>query len=553
MVLTQGARGQSNLHHEASAPLLLLLGVTGLVLLIACANVANLLLARAAGRSAELAVRLSIGASRRQVVGQLLTESVLLGVLGGTLGLVVAQWTLSFVRATLPERAAVFLEHGLDVRMLAFTALVAIGTGVAFGLYPALHATRPDLTSAIRSQGGMTSGLRSAGRFRTGLAVGQIALALTLLIAAGLFVKSLLNVSRVELGLETERLVTFSIYPELNGHSVPQSLAMFGRVEEELGALGEVEDVTASIVPLIAGDSWGNDVTLEGYEKEPDENMNSRFNAVGTAFFRSIGTPMLLGREFEDSDTPDSPRVAIVNEAFVERFGLENPVGTWMSAGRGREETGLDTQIVGVVRDSKYNDVKGRVPPLFYRPYRQVEFAGWMHFYVRTRSPESTFASVREIVRRADPNLPIVQMRTMDEQIAETLVNDRLISSLSAAFAILATLLAAIGLYGVISYTMAQRTRELGLRMALGADQASVRKMVMRQVGWMALVGGGVGLVAALAMGRLASSMLYELESYDPSVLAGAVILLGMVALGAGLVPAERAARTDPMIALRYE
>ena len=552
IALTDGQRGQSSASRDARTPLLLLFSITGIVLLIACANIANLLLARGAGRSLEMAIRLSLGATRRQLMTQLLTESCLLALLGGIASLLIAYWTLGLVVSLLPSESATALDLHLHLSALWFTAALSIGTGILFGLFPALHSTRPDLASTIRAGTGKHSGARAAARFRTSLVTAQIALSMALLISAGLFIKSLHNISRVDLGLKVDNVVTFGISPELNGYDHARSRAFFARVEDELSTLPGVTGVTASLVPLLAGSNWGTDVSVEGFEKGPDTDANARFNEVGPGYFRALGVPLLAGREFTLSDAIGTPRVAVVNEAFAKKFGLgRDAVGKRMSSGR--RDT-LDTQIVGLVRDAKYSEVKDEIPPLFFAPYRQDSTVGAMSFYVRTSiGTEQLLRTIPAVLKRLDPNLPVENLKTMPQQVRENVFLDRMIGTLSAAFALLATLLAAVGLYGVLAYSIAQRTNEIGVRMALGADGSRVRRMVLRQVGLMTLIGGVVGIAAALALGRAARSILFEIQSYDPVVVALAAIVLTLVALGAGYIPALRASRIEPVQALRYE
>ena len=547
-----GQRGQSSTHAEARTPLILLFSITGIVLLIACANIANLLLARAANRSMEMAVRLSLGASRWQIVRQLLTESLLLAVMGGVASLLVARWTLAGIGSILPPGAVDTLQLTLDPTVVLFAAGLSIATGLLFGMFPALHATRPDLITTMRQSTGQPSGARAAARFRTSLVTAQIALSMALLICAGLFVRSLTNVSRVDLGLKIENLVTFGISPELNGYEPARTMAFFQRVEEELAAIPGVTDVAAGRVPLIAGSNWGSDVYVEGFERDPDTDANARFNQIGPGYFRTIGVPLLAGREFTRADLAGAPKVAIVNEAFAKKFGLgRDAVGKRMSFW-GDEE--LDTEIVGLVKDAKYSEVKQEVPPLFFAPYRQDTTVGQIYFYVRTAmTPEQVLRTIPAVIKRLDPNLPVEELKTMPQQVRENVFLDRMISTLSAAFAVLATLLAAVGLYGVLAYTVAQRTREIGVRMALGADGGRVRRMVLRQVALMTVIGGVIGIAAALALGRWAQSLLFELEGNDPIVVVLSAVLLGAVALGAGYIPALRASKVDPMRALRYE
>jgi len=553
ITLADGTRGQSTLHAETRMPLILLLTITGVVLLIACANIANLLLARGAARSQEMAIRGSLGAGRRHLFTQLLAESVLLATLGGVASLFVAQVTLSVIGTFLPPEAIRMLSLELSPTVLVFTGALSLGTGILFGLYPALHSTRPDLVTMLKANSGQPSGGRGASRFRTGLVTAQLALSMTLLASAGLFLKSLLNVSRVDLGLRTENVLTFAISPELNGYEPERSLALFERTEEQLSAIPGVASVTAALVPVLAGNSWGSSVRVEGFESGPDTDVNSRFNEIGPNYFSTLGMPLLAGREFSVSDGPGAPKVAIVNEAFARKFGLDsrNATGRYMGTGRGDE---LDTRIVGVVQDARYSDLKAEVPPVFFRPYRQDTSLGSIHFYVRTSiEPNLILAAIPPLMGRLDPNLPVEELKTLERQVQESVVVDRLVTTLTAAFAVLATLLATVGLYGVLSYTVTQRTREIGVRMALGAGGGRVRGMVLKQVARMTVIGGTLGILAAVFLGRAAESILFELESSDPFVLVTVAVVLAVVALGAGYVPAWRASKIDPMEALRYE
>jgi predicted permease len=549
----EGRRGQSSVRGEALRPLALLLGVTGLVLLIACANIANLLLARAASRAGEMAIRLSIGASRWQLVTQLLTESITLAFFGGLAGLIVARWTLDLILSLLPSDAAQTLPVEIDGAVMLFAGALSLGTGVLFGLFPALHSTRPDLLSTLKGQSGQPAGARAAARFRVTLATAQIALSMALLVSAGLFTRSLFNVSRVDLGVRVDNVVTFGVSPELNGYTPERSRQFFERLETELGSLPGATGVTASLVPLLAGDNWGNDVAVEGFKSGPDIDSNARYNEIGPGYFRTLGVPLMAGREFTAADSLKAAKVAIINEAFAKKFNLgRDAVGRHIGQGGSRGK--LDTVIIGLVQNAKYSQVKQVVPPLYFVPYRQNERIGSMNFYVRTSlEPTAFLATIPQAVARLDRNLPLEDLRTMPQQIRENVFLDRFISVLSAAFGALATLLAAIGLYGVLAYTVAQRTREIGLRMALGAAPGRVRAMVLRQVALMTLVGGGIGLGAAVWLGGLAQALLFELQGHDPVVLGGAAAALTLVALAAGAIPAHRASKIDPMRALRYE
>jgi predicted permease len=550
IVLSDGRRGQSNLIKNATTPLVMLLTITGIVLLIACANIANLLLARAANRTMEMAVRLSLGATRKQLIAKLLTESLLLAVLGGLTSVVVAHWTLNGITAMLPAQAVAGMDFTLSIPALWFTAILSLATGILFGIVPALQSTRPDLVTELRNNSGKLAGGRGAARFRTSLVTAQIALSMALLIAAGLFIESLRNISRVDLGLDIENVVTFGISPARSAYDSTRTMALFVRVREELSALPGVIGVTSASVPLVANSNWGQRVWVEGFVKDPDTDDGSRFNVVGPNYFHVLGVPLIAGRDFSTVDNEGSMNVAIVNEAFAKKFHLgANAVGKRMSA----DNDSLNITIVGLAKNAKYSEVKGEIPPLFVRPLPQYK-VGQVFFYVRSALPrDQILRAIPAVMKKLDPNLPVEQLKTLPQQVRDNVSIDRMISILSASFALLATLLAAVGLYGVLAYSVAQRTREIGVRMALGASAGAVRGMVLRQVGMMTVIGGVIGIAGAIALGRGAQSLLYELKGWDPVVIAASCVVLTFVALGAGLVPALRASRVDPMQALRYE
>ena len=552
--IEDGRRGQSSIHREASTPILLLFAITGIVLLIACANIANLLLARAANRSMEMAVRLSLGGTRRQLLAQLLTESVALAALGGLVSLLVAHWTLGGLASILPDDALTVMDFTLSWPAVYFAAGISVLTGLLFGLFPAIHSTRPDLVTELRNNSGKLSGSRTATRFRTSLVTAQIALSMALLISAGLFIKSLSNVSRVDLGLNVENVVVFTISPVRNGYDSTRSRNLFARAEQELASLPGVTNVSAAAVPILAGNNWYNSVRVQGFNlgNDPDVNRDAAFNMIAPDYFNTLGAKLLAGRDFTLADDRGRPAVAIVNEAFAKKFGLGRAVvGSRMT----QSDTGaLDMEIVGLIRNAAYSQVKDSTPAQFFIPYRQEGSVGRMNFYVRTASdPIQLLRAIPGVVRRLDANLPVEELKTLPQQVRENVFMDRMISTFSASFALVATLLAAIGLYGVLAYMVAQRTREIGVRMALGASSARVRTMVLRQVGVMTLIGGIIGIAGALALGRGARSLLFQISAFDPLVLIASAILLALVALAAGYLPAMRASRVDPMQALRYE
>jgi len=376
---------------------------------------------------------------------------------------------------------------------------------------------------------------------------------MALLIAAGLFMRSLANISKVDLGLQVNDVVAFGMSPERAGFDSTRAQLFYGQAEEALAAMPGVTGVTSSLVPLIGGDSWGNDVRVQGFSNDPDVDHNSRMNEVGAGYFKMMGVKLLAGRDIGTGDILGAPRVVVVNEAFARKFKLgTDVVGKFIST-RGKPDS-LDTQIVGLVPDVKYNDVKDSVIAVFYAPWRQDRNATYMNFYVRGAQPAADLVrAIPAAMKRLDPTVPVEDLKTMPQVVRENVALDRMISILSAAFAVLATLLAAIGLYGVLAYTVAQRTREIGVRMALGADAGRVRVMVMRQVGVMLAIGGVAGVTGALALGKVAGSLLYEMKSFDATVFALAAVVLTGVAASAGYLPARKASRVDPIKALRYE
>jgi predicted permease len=374
---------------------------------------------------------------------------------------------------------------------------------------------------------------------------------MALLISAGLFIRSLQNVSRVDLGIKIDNVVTFGISPSRSGYDTVRTPALYERIEQELAALPGITGVTSSAIPILSGSNWGEGVSVQGFKKGPDTDAGARTSFVGPNYFHVLGVPILAGRDFTTSDNASAMKVAIVNEAFARKFGLgRDAVGKHMSVGN----DSLNIEIVGLVKDSKYSEVKGDIPPVYVMPWRQTGRLGSNNFYVRSALPlDQVERAVAATMKRIDPTLPVEELKTLPQQVRENVFLDRMISMLAAAFAVLATLLAAIGLYGVLAYSVAQRTREIGVRMALGANSGNVRAMILRQVGLMTLIGGTIGIAAAVALGRAAQSLLYELQGHDPAVMVAAAVLLVLVAFSAGYLPALKASRVDPNQALRYE
>ena len=556
IILKPGQYGRGGLREQSREPLLLLIGMTAMVLLICCANVANLQLARAAARTREIAVRLAMGASRAQLIRQLLLESCLLAVAGGGLGLGVAYWTLRALIAALPSSEGLqsFLTPTLDLTVLAFCFALSLVTGLMFGLFPALQSTRPDLVPSLKSQSGQSSATGSANAFRKSLVTAQVGISLVLLICAGLFARTLTNLSRIDLGLRVDHLLTFSLSPKLNKYNDQATAQLYEQLTGRLAAIPGTRLVSAATTPAVAGWTNSGNVTVESYVPSTDESADSNIDEVGPDYFRTMGTPLIAGREFTPADNLAAPKVAVVNEAFVRHFlANQNPLGRHFAPGRG-DKIKPDIEIVGVVRDSKYADMREAPPRAYYTPYRQNKRQDDLFFYVRTAiEPAQIAAQIRREVAALDSNLPIRDLKTMQSQIEENLIAERLLSSLTGSFAGLATVLAAIGLYGVLAYNVSRRTREIGIRMALGAETGHVRGLVIREVAVMLAVGTAAGVAAAAGTGLLIRSQLYGLKYWDLSVYALATVILWAIALVAAYIPARRATNVDPMVALRYE
>ncbi len=554
-----GHQGQSTIHAQTTTPLMLLLVVTGIVLLVACTNVANLLLARAANRSAEMAIRSSLGAQRGQLVGQLLTESAILAVVAGGASLVVAQATLGLIISLLPAEVTRSMELGMDGSVLLFAGALSLGTTFIFGLLPALQATRADLLGVIKANSGRNAGTRRATRFRGALVTAQIGLSMALLCAAGLFLRSLINVNRVELGVRTENVVSFALSPIQMGYTPVERRNLFRQVETALAGIPGVTGVTSAQVPILVGWSNGNDVDIEGFEVTPDTDVNSRSNWVGPDYFKTLGTSVLMGREFTTADDAGAPRVVVVNEEFARKFKLGNEViGRRVSFGnrlsRAPDAQVTWYQIIGLVQNAAYDNVKADPRPLIFRAVHQDTLAGRLVFYARSSgSPVPVLRAVPPLVAKLAPDLPVTELRTMEQQARDNVYLDRMITTLSTAFGFLATLLAAVGLYGVLAYNVTLRTREIGVRIALGADAGRVQALIVRQVGIMTAIGSVLGLAAAFVIGRAAQSLLFGLASFDLLAFGGAALVIAGVAMAAGYLPARRAARVPPTEALRAE
>ena len=554
LTLMPGGRGTSGLRDESGTPLLVLMGMVGLVLLIACANVASLLLTRASSRSKETAVRLALGAGRARLVRLQLVESVTLSLVGGLVGLQLAYWVgEALIRALPYQDATRTLSAAPDLRVGLFTLGLAVLTGVGFGLVPAIRASRSDLAPALKSEATAVVGGASHFRLRKGLVVAQVALSLLLLIGAGLFTRSLMNLRALDPGFKPDRLLAFDVDPARSGQDFTQRVATFARIQEELQAEPGVASASAAAVSLMSGNNSSSTVRVEGYESKEGEDMNPDFNYVAPGFFETLGLPLVAGRDLTEADRLGAPQVVVVNEVFAKHyFKNGNPVGRRI--GLGRRGEGYPIEIVGVVRDGKASSLRDEPQRFVYAPYTQEESIGALTYYVRAQvEPESFAARLRAAVGRVDATLPVTDLKTMQTQIGESLFVERMVASLSAAFGLLATLLAAIGLYGVMSYAVAQRTREIGLRVALGADSRSVLMLVLREVAILAALGIAIGLPGGYGLGKLIESQLFGLHARDPLTFGAATLSLVTTAFVAGLIPALRATRVDPMTALRYE
>jgi predicted permease len=555
LILETGSKGRPILQHDAGGPLLALMGMVGLVLLIACANLASLLVARGEARQREIALRLALGAGRWRLVRQLIAESLVLALAGGAAGMMLASWTLGLIVGVIPENTGGSgLETQLDYRVLIFAAAVSILTGILFGLAPALRATRANIQAILKDQGSSVSAGRSNVRTRKFLLASQIALTVVLLAAAGLFAHSLLNLNRQDLGVRPDHVLQFSISPELIGYTPQQSVVLVERIRKNLESLPGVRAASASEIPMLASSNSSSNITVQGYKEQENENMDVDQNFVGPDFLSAMGAALLSGREIHESDTATAPNVAVVNEKFVQRFfaGRE-PIGQHFGFGGG-DDVHLDVEIVGVVKDSKNVDLRQAVEPYVLVPYSHSSHFGNATFYVRTnQDPVSLASAVRKTVRDNDEKLSVFDLRTLTAQVDAIVFTDRLVTYFSLALALLAALLAAIGLYGVMAYVVARRTREIGIRMALGATRRNVAGMVLQEIGAIATVGLLIGLIAAYAVGRVMESLLFGVKASDPFVFVAASGLLIIVAALAGWLPARSAASVDPMVALRYE
>jgi predicted permease len=552
LLVTKADIGYSPIRNDFSTALVVLMCMVGLVLLIACANVANLLIAKGFMRQKEIAVRLSLGSSRGRLVRQLLVESLVLSAFGGVAGIGVAfaltRGLLAFVPA---QGSPILISARPDLRILAFTFALTLVTGVVFGLLPALRASRTDPWTTLKDTMGSIAGTKGSLFLRKGLVTAQVALSFLLLFGAGLFVRSLQNLKTADTGVQLDNLVTFQLSPALSGYDDTRATLFYQQVLDRLRSAPGVTSAALAAVPILSGDEWDSSMAVEGHTFADGEDRQAFMNALSPDYFKTMHIPILEGRDFRPGDAKEEWAVAIVNKRFADHFFPgQSAVGRHLGGGGGPNAK-LNIEIIGVVADSLYEGPREGVR-------RQVFVPNWgknaATFYVRTAMPSSNaYAMARREVKQLDAAMPVYEMKTVEGQLDETLLTDRLIATLSAGFGLLATLLASIGLYGVMAFVVAQRRKELGIRLALGAQATSVIWLVMREVTLLLAIGLAIGIPAALALGQYVASQLYGIHARDPFIATTTVLLLTLVSVAAGLIPAQRATRIDPMLALRQE
>ncbi len=555
LFVLDGAKGFSPLRKDVQMPLLIIMGMVGLVVLMACANVGSLLLVRGAGRIREMSVRYALGAKRYRVIQQLLVEGLLLGVAGGLLGMLLAPRVTDLLIKMIWSGSTGDLPFSStpDLRILAFNCALALLASLLFSLAPAMQFYRPDLAPSLKQQG-MTA-RSSPLRFRRISVAVQIGLSLMLLVGAGLFVRTLHNLKSLNAGFPTDHLLTFGVDPRMAGYEPARTFALYQRIFDTLEGLPGVRSVAATNDPELAGDNESGNITVAGYTEKPQEDMNVEQPNVSVDYFSTLQMPLLAGRAFTEQDTLASQKVVVVNETFARYFfgdplqALGHNVGDGGGPG-----TKTDIAIVGVVKDAKHSSLREPVTRTMFRPYLQVPEPHAMAFYLRTeQQPENAVSTIRHAMQTLDSSLVLDTFRTMDDQIDNSLVAERVIALLATSFGVLAALMAAVGLYGVLAYSTAQRTSEIGIRMALGATRVSVVKMVVFEVFWLAGISIAVTLPLSLLLMRAVRSQLFGISSSDPLTLGAMTLLVILVALAAAMLPARRAAKVEPMRALRYE
>jgi len=555
LLAISGSRGMMEQRWLYSSTIYMLFGVVGLVLLVACANVANLLLARAALRGSEITLRLAVGAGRGRLIRQLLTESVLLSAMGGAAGLCFALWgkdALALIGDSGGSILPADIEYGISWRVLGFTIAISLLTGIMFGLAPAWRATRLDLTTALKESTRSLSGM-SRSRLSKTLIIAQVAMSLLLLVGAGLFIRTVRNLQQVEVGFNQENMLLFTLQPGASGYKKDGLLQLYQQVSARLDALPGASGATFSRIPLIANNIHNISIILPGETAQSNEEHLTNKQIVRENYLEIMEIPLLRGRTFNEQDNERAPKVAIVSETLARKFFPdEDPIGKRI----GMDAKTIGTiEIVGIARDTKYNNQRDEIEPLLYTPWRQEnERISGMVFALRAQGDPTALASaVRQAVRDVDSNLPVTDVITQEAQANRTLAQERTFAQLLSFFGVIALLLASIGLYGVMAYSVAQRTGEIGIRMALGAQAGHVLRLVIWQGLKLVLIGLVVGSVAAFLLKQVVESQLYGVRATDPLTFAAVGALLTLIALFACWIPARRAARVDPMIALRNE
>ena len=552
--LQDGRHGFAHLQAQMERPLLLLFSVTAIVLLVACANIANLLLARSAKRKKEVAVRLAIGASPKRLIRQWLTESVLLALLGAAVGMLFTVWLSAGLIRFLPSAVRVNLKAPIDVSVLGFSLLASVVTGLLFGLAPAMQISRSSVVAAMHDQAPLPGSEKHAFSLRAMLVFVQVALSLPLLIGAGLFLHSLQNLRGINAGFVKENVFLANLNPALNGYTTDRIRTLYNELLARVRALPDVRAASLTTTSPISG-GWDQlRVKVEGYQPNQDENMSPNAAIISPGYFASLGIPFAAGRDFNEQDNASATKAVIVNRTFARYFfGGSNPIGKHMTTD---DDPGapLDMEIIGVVEDAKYVSLNEKPRRHFYTALAQQPRLFDITLQVRTADDSRWIADlIRAQVRELDPNLPIYAATTLEVQIDDSLTEERLLTWLSSAFGILATLLAALGLSGVVAFSVARRTREIGIRVALGARRGDILRLILSQTALPVGFGLTVGLGCAFALSHLLTGMLYEVRPSDPRIYVAAASLLGGVAALAAYLPARRAARVDPSVALRYE
>jgi predicted permease len=552
LLVTPAAVGYSSVRNDFSTALMVLMGMVGLVLLIACANVANLLIARGFSRQKEIAVRLSLGASRGRLVTQLLIESLVLSIIGGVAGVLLAIALTKGLLAVVPSEGSPLLVRAEpDLRIMLFALGLTFITGIIFGLVPALRASRPDPWTTLKDTIGSVAGAGGSLFLRKGLVTAQVALSFLLLFGAGLFVRSLQNLKTTDTGVVLDNLITFQLAPALSGYDDERATTLYTTLLDRLRNVPGVHSAGLATVPILSGDEWDSTTSVEGHKPGDGEDMQAFMNAVSPGYFATMKVPLLEGRDFSRVDLKEEAKVAIVNRRFATHFFKgRSAIGKRLGRGGG-PGTKLDIQIVGVVADSLYEGPREGVR-------RQVFLPNWgknsAAVYVRTTSSSSEAQRlVRNEVRTLDAAMPLFEVKTLQGQLDETLLTDRLVAMLAAGFGLLATVLASIGLYGVMAFVVARRRKELGIRLALGAQPGALLWLVMQEVLILLAIGLAIGVPSAIGLGQLVATQLYGIQPHDPGIAVTTMVLLTIVSAAAGLIPARRASRIDPILALRYE